>query len=146
MPLSTAVPTEDHDVGKISLKIRVRVSKLQILEGINSKVIVSPPTLAAITKHEEGDEVRWKLKIDQPLRLTDRLERRGGTSFQSCPQRRQLGVRVHNALPNPQIWVADPLGADRCVRAVARIDDGVIREDEQLTVQAEQHLLRARTR
>lgn len=55
MPLSTAVPTEDHDVGKTSLKIRVRVSKLQILEGINSKVMVSPPTLAAITEHEEGD-------------------------------------------------------------------------------------------
>jgi hypothetical protein len=55
MPLSTAVPTEDHDVGKISLKVRVRVPKLQILEGINSKVMVSPPTLAAITEHEEGD-------------------------------------------------------------------------------------------
>jgi len=55
MPLSTAVPTENYDVRKISLKIRVRVLKLQILEGINSKVIVSPPTLAAITEHEEGD-------------------------------------------------------------------------------------------
>jgi hypothetical protein len=38
--------------------------------------------------------------------------------------------RLSNRLPDPQVGVPNSLGADRRVRAMARIDDRVVGEDE----------------
>src|SRR5207244_5413529 len=56
-------------------------------------------------------------------------------------RRSSIGV---NRSADPEIRISDALRADGRIRPVARINDGVVGQGQQLAVQAEQHLLRAR--
>src|SRR5947209_8400084 len=51
-----------------------------------------------------------------------------------------------NRAADPEIGISDALGADGRIRPVARVNNGVIGQRQELPVQAEQHLLRARAR